>query len=249
MENKIRLKNFNSAPPPGVSKKGIRLKTKELVLEIGRLQNLLYADRNYAVLVVLQGMDASGKDGAIRGVFSQCSPIGTWAYGFKAPSTREREHDFLWRVHKITPRKGRIQIFNRSHYEDILIQRVEKWITQERVEIRMNAINAFEKLLRDDNNTLILKYYMHISKEMQREKLQQRLDQPEKQWKHNEGDWEAHRKWDDYMQAYEYIFNNSDIPWNIVPCDKRWYRDYFIAHSIYENLVELDLNLPKLVND
>jgi len=246
MKNLISLEDYPTGFPKGLKKKSILKQTRQITREIGRLQHLLYADRRYAVLVIFQGLDATGKDSSTRSVFHYCSPMATWAYGFKRPTAKELDHDFLWRAHKVAPRKGKIQIFNRSYYEDILIQRVEKWIDMDRVEMRMEAINHFEKLLRDDNNTLILKFYMNISKERQGEKLQRRIDDPDKRWKHDDADWIVREKWDDYMDAYHYLLNNSEIPWIIAPCDRKWYRNYFIAKKVCEALEELNLQLPEI---
>ena len=143
-------------------------------------------------------------------------------------------------------RKGLIQVFNRSHYEDILIQREHGWIAEARVDIRMNAINAFEQLIQQDNGTVILKFFMNISRESQKKKLQERIDNPQKNWKHNEGDWKEAEHWDDYMRCYEDAINRSVIPWHIVPVDKRWYRDYIIAKQIVEVMEDLDMELPVL---
>ncbi len=191
-------------------------------------------------------MDSSGKDGATANVFSRCSPAGVGFQAFKKPSDEEFAHDFLWRVHKAAPAKGQIKIFNRSHYEDILIQRVHGWIDEERVTKRINAINAFEELLEFDNNTKVLKFYMHLSHERQGEKLQERIDDPDKNWKHNEGDWEERKLWDKYRECYEDAINRSSIPWSIVPVDSRWYRDYVIAKKVADTLEGLNMSFPVL---
>lgn len=242
----IKLADISTRAPEGFEKKEYKKKRLKLAEEIGEIQNKIYAEGKHAVLVVFQGMDASGKDGSTRKIFQHCSPSGTWAYAFKKPTDLEFAHDFLWRVHDKVPAKGYIQIFNRSHYEDILIQRVHKWITEEHVEKRMNAINAFEELLAFDNNTKIIKCYMHISKERQEEKLQERIDDPAKQWKHNPGDWEERKHWDSYMDCYEYVLNHSEIPWHIIPSDQRWYRDYCVAKLIRDELKALNPVLPIL---
>jgi polyphosphate kinase 2 (PPK2 family) len=169
---------------------------------------------------------------------------GINAYPFRKPTEEEFAHDFLWRIHKQAPQKGHIKVFIRSHYEDILIQRVHKWIDDTKVKNRMTAINEWEKNLVSDNNTVILKFYMHLSKEHQKKKLQERIDDPRKQWKHNAEDWKERELWDDYMKCYEYAINESEIPWTIAPVDKRWYRDYFIAEKVLETLESLDLKLP-----
>lgn len=222
----------------------MREKTEALVERLGELQHVMYAEGKHSVLVVLQGMDGSGKDGAVRNVFARCTIAGLNLVSFKKPTEEEAAHDFLWRVHNKVPQKGMMTIFNRSHYEDILIQRVHKWITEDRVKKRMAAINAFEDLLHFDNDTHIFKFYMHISKEEQAIQLQQRIDDPAKHWKHNSGDWDERNYWDQYMKAYEYAINNSNLPWYICPVDNRWYRDYFIAKTLTDYLEKLDMKLP-----
>lgn len=244
----IKLSEISTDGPEDKSKKKILQKTEELVLKIGELQHKLYAEGKQSLLVILQGMDASGKDGTIKTVFADCNPSGIDAIAFKKPTEEEFAHDFLWRVHQKSPRKGNIMIFNRSHYEDILIQRVHKWITDERVEKRMKAINAFEELMEFDNGTKVLKFYMHISAERQQEKLQERIDDPLKNWKHKAADWDENDLWDEYMACYEYAINNSIIPWHIAPCNKRYYRNYFIAKIVFETLEAMDPKLPLIQN-
>jgi PPK2 family polyphosphate:nucleotide phosphotransferase len=245
---KIKLSKISCLPPKGIDKEKIEKKTIELVEKIGELQHKLYAEGKRSLLIVLQGMDASGKDGATKSVFDGCNPTGIDVVAFKKPTEDEFAHDFLWRVHKVTPRKGNIMVFNRSHYEDILIQRVHKWISEDKVKKRMKAINAFETLLQDDADTTVLKFYMHISPERQQEKLQERIDDPTKHWKHKAADWEENNHWDEYMRCYEYAINESEVPWHIAPCDKRWYRNYAIATVIYETLKKMNPKLPVLDN-
>ena len=241
------LNNIPTARPADLVKAEVKKKTDRIARQIGELQHLLYAEGKKSILVVFQGMDASGKDGATRKVFRYCSPSGITAHAFKKPTDLEFAHDFLWRVHKLVPEKGQITIFNRSHYEDILIQRVHKWIDEERVQMRMEAINAFERLLMEDNDTLILKFYMHISKERQREKLQERIDIPSKNWKHNDGDWKEREHWDEYMRCYEDVITKCNVaPWTIAPVDSRWYRDYFIASQMLDALQKMDFELPQI---
>ena len=194
-------------------------------------------------------MDATGKDGATRKVFSYCSPIGINAVGFKKPTEEEFAHDFLWRIHQHSPAKGMIQVFNRSHYEDVLIQRVHHWIDETQVDERIRAINDFERTLQQDNHTTIIKFYMHISPERQRQKLQQRIDDPRKNWKHNAADWEERKLWDQYINCYEDAINRSEVPWVIAPVDHRWYRDYFIASRIVDTLESLNMELPTLQHE
>jgi PPK2 family polyphosphate:nucleotide phosphotransferase len=242
----IKLSKIPTTAPENLKKKEVKEKTEQLVERLGELQHLLYAEGKHAVLVILQGMDASGKDGAVRNVFGRCTIAGLNLVSFKAPTTEERAHDFLWRIHSKVPGKGMMTIFNRSHYEDILIQRVHNWIDEDRVKKRMASINAFEELLHYDSNVHIFKFYMHISKEEQEIQLLQRKEDPTKFWKHNDGDWKEREHWDAYRTAYEYAINESVIPWHICPVDNRWYRDYFIAKTLTEYLEKLDMQLPKM---
>lgn len=243
---KIKLANISTKAPEGLDKDNIKEKVKKLAKKIGNLQNIMIAEKKHSLLVVLQGMDASGKDGASKNVFAKCNPYGIDAYSFKKPTEEEFSHDFMWRCHKLAPAKGHMMVFIRSHYEDILIQKVHNWIDDDRREKRMKSINNFEELIQYDNNTTVLKFYMHISPERQLEKLQERIDSPEKQWKHNPGDWEERKLWPEYMSAYEYAINESHTPWHIVPSDSRWYRNYFIANKVLETLQALNLKLPTL---
>jgi PPK2 family polyphosphate:nucleotide phosphotransferase len=241
----IKLSDISTKAPKGVDKKDLKEETERLVKRLGELHHIMYAEGKHSVLVIFQGMDASGKDGAVRKVFRDCTIAGLDLVSFKKPNEVEMAHDFLWRVHRWAPEKGMMTIFNRSQYEDILIQRVHKWIDMNRVKKRMAAINAMEELLHFDNNTLIFKFYMHISKEEQEVQLQQRLDDPTKFWKHNPGDWEERKHWDEYMEAYEYAINQSKIPWHICPVDNRWYRDYFILNTMVEEMEKLGLVMPQ----
>ena len=242
----IRINDFETSPPKDVKKKDIEKKTKKIAKKIGELTRILQAENKHNILVVLQGMDASGKDGTTREVFKYCSPAIVQAVGFKKPTPEEFAHDFLWRIHRHTPTKGSIKVFIRSHYEDILIQRVHQWIDEDRVDARFEAINAFEKLLVADNNTTILKFFMNISKDRQLEKLQERKEESDKYWKHNEGDWEERKMWDKCMFCYEDILNRSEIPWIVTPVDERWYRNYFVAKKVLETLEGFDMQYPGL---
>lgn len=248
-QNWIRLADISTEAPEGWKEKDTEEKTKKLVNRLGDLQQMLYASGKHAVMVILQGMDGSGKDGAVHKVFDACRITGLTLTAFKKPTEEEFAHDFLWRVHKVAPQKGMIAIFNRSHYEDVLIQRVHGWIDENRVEQRMKAINAFEELLTFDNSTLVIKFYLHISKDEQEKQLRQRMEDPEKFWKHNPGDWKERELWDKYMDCYEYAINNSSIPWHICPVDNRWYRDYFIAKVMVEQLEKLDMEMPSLAKE
>lgn len=242
----IKLSEIPTTPPDGVDKGELKEQTKDFAKRIAELQEIMYAEGKHSLLIVLQGMDSSGKDGAVQSTFGECSPAGVTFKAFKKPTEEEFAHDFLWRAHKAVPRKGEIVIFNRSHYEDILIQRVHEWIDEERVDKRMNSINAFEELLQYDNNTTILKFYLHLSHERQGEKLQERIDDPTKNWKHNDGDWEERKHWDKYRACYEDAINRSKIPWHIIPVDSRSYRNYMISKIVAETLEGLDMKLPVL---
>jgi PPK2 family polyphosphate:nucleotide phosphotransferase len=242
----IRLSDIPTTAPDDVKEKEIKAETESLVERLGDLQQRMYAEHKQSVMVILQGMDGSGKDGAVHDVFDACRITGLSLTAFKKPTEEEFAHDFLWRIHKVVPQKGTLAIFNRSHYEDILIQWVHNWIDDTRREQRMNAINAFETLLEQDNNTHIFKFYMHISYEEQEKQLRQRMEDPAKFWKHNPGDWEERKLWPRYMEAYEYAINESVLPWHICPVDNRWYRNYFIAKTMVNALDKLHMKMPPL---
>lgn len=246
MQDKLKLSKISTLPPEDLNKEKTIEKTKKMAERIGELQHALYAEKKQALLVVLQGMDGSGKDGAVNNVFAACSPSGVRVFGFRKPTDEEYAHDFLWRVHRVTPQKGMIQVFVRSHYEDVLIQRVHKWITEEKALKRIAAINAFEELLEFDSNTKVEKFFLYISREQQKMELQERIDDPKKQWKHNPADWKEAELWDKYMHCYEDAINRSSIPWHIVPVDKRWYRDYMIAGAVCKTLEKMNPKLPDL---
>jgi PPK2 family polyphosphate:nucleotide phosphotransferase len=243
----IKLKDISTRAPKDVDKESIKAKTADILKELDDLQNLMFAESKHAVLVVLQGMDASGKDGAIRKVFSSLNPQGVRVKSFKEPTSEELSHDFLWRVHAATPPRGYIQIFNRSHYEDVLITRVHNMINDKTAKKRMKAINDFEQLLEEHNDTHIVKFYLHISPEEQQQRLNERINNPAKQWKYNANDFKEAELWDDYMAAYEDCFENcNDIPWTIVPADQNWYKEYIIAHTLKKTMEKLDMHYPGL---
>lgn len=238
--------NISTKEPDGWEKNQIKKENEELISRITELQRVLFAQKKYSLLIILQGVDASGKDGAVKDIFSGVNPFGCDIFAFKKPTEEEFDHDFLWRVHKVVPAKGMIHIFNRSHYEDILVPSVEKTISAEVIEKRYDLINSFEQLIAS-NDTLILKFYLHISKEEQLERLTERLNNPMKQWKHNDGDWESREKWDAYMTVYERIFERcNEIPWHIIPADKNWVKVNHIARAIVEALESLPLEWPGL---
>ena len=245
----IDLNTISTRPPEDLDKKDAKKAAKKRAERIADLHQQLVAEGKHSVLIVLQGMDASGKDGAMRNVFGPCSPFGLRAVGWKKPTEEEFAHDFLWRIHKQAPAKGEMVIFNRSHYEDVLIQRVNGWIDEETVDRRFDSINAFEKLLAYDNNTVILKFYLHLSKDQQKLELMERIDEADKHYKHNDGDWETRENWDKYRVAYNDMLNRSDIPWHVIPVDSRWYRDYLMTDIVLDALEGLKMEWPALDSD
>lgn len=244
---KIQLKEISTNAPKEIDKQTTKEKTIKILEELDELQNLLYAESKHSILVVIQGMDASGKDGVIRNVFGKLNPQGVTVKSFKAPTADELAHDFLWRVHNHTPAKGMTQIFNRSHYEDILVTRVHKWCDDKTAKKRMKAINNFERLLVEHNNTQVLKFYLHVSPEQQQERLQERIKDNTKQWKYNQKDFDEAKLWGDYMNMYQDCFENcNDIPWTIVPSDQNWYKESIIAKQLRNTLADLKMQYPGL---
>jgi PPK2 family polyphosphate:nucleotide phosphotransferase len=244
---KIRLKDIDTRAPKSLDKQETKEKLAAILQELDELQNLLFAESQHAVLVVIQGMDASGKDGTVRNVFGKLNPQGVQVKSFKTPTTEELTHDFLWRIHCHTPAKGYMQIFNRSHYEDILITRVHAWIDDKTARRRMEAINDFERLLTEHNETHILKFYLHISPEEQKARLDERIKNPSKQWKYNEDDFKEAKLWDKYMEMYEDCFDHcNEIPWTIIPADQNWYKEYLIATAVRDMLSSLHMQYPGL---
>ena len=244
---KIRLKDIDTRAPKSMDKEETKEELAKILQDLDDLQNLLYAESKHALLVVIQGMDASGKDGTVRNVFGKLNPQGVLVRSFKTPTAEELAHDFLWRIHRNAPQKGYIQIFNRSHYEDILITRVHNWIDDTTARRRMDAINDFERLLTQHNDTHILKFYLHISPEEQKARLEERIKNPAKQWKYNEDDFKEARLWDNYMDVYEDCFQYcKEIPWTIVPADQNWYKEYLIATTVRDTLRSLKMQYPGL---
>lgn len=223
-----------------------KAETEKCIAKVSRLQERLYATGDRSLLIVLQGMDTSGKDGTIRSVMSGVNPQGCKVVSFKAPSTKELAHDFLWRVHQEVPAKGQIGIFNRSHYEDVLITRVHGWVSDGVVKQRFSQIKEFEELLHE-NGTVVLKFFLHISKAEQKERLEARIADPEKRWKWNSGDLEERKHWDDYQTAFEDVISATSTdhsPWYIVPANRKWYRNLVVARSVMEALEALKLKAP-----
>jgi len=215
--------------------------------KLEKLQELLYAEHRRKVLVVLQAMDTGGKDGAIRRVFEGVNPQGVRVANFKVPTGEELDHDYLWRIHKQTPGNGEIVIFNRSHYEDVLVVRVHNYVAPEIWAKRFEQINQFERLLAE-NGTTILKFYLHIDRDEQKKRLQARLDDPAKHWKFRLGDLQERKLWPQYMQAYEDVLNRTSseyAPWFIVPANHKWYRDLVISSVLVEALQKLQMKFPE----
>ncbi|MDP2152472.1 MAG: polyphosphate kinase 2 family protein [Methylotenera sp.] len=217
-----------------------------LATEINTLQDILHAEGKRKVLLVLQGMDTSGKDGTVRHVFKETDPLGIRLASFKAPSSEELAHDYLWRVHQQVPKAGELVILNRSHYEDVLIVKVHNWIDEAECKRRYAQINDFERLL-TETGTTIIKCFLHISKQEQKKRLQERLDKPNKTWKFNPGDLEERKLWPDYTDAYEQAIratSTEHAPWHIVPADSKTNRNLLVSRLLLNTLKKMDLNYP-----
>lgn len=232
-----------------LDKKETKEKTKKILKKIGKLQYKMYAQNKFSLLIVFQGIDASGKDGASKDLIEYCNAVGIKIHSFKKPNEEEFAHDFLRRVHAVTPGRGEMQIFVRSHYEDILVPSVEKYIPDEIIDRRYGMINDFEKLV-ESNNTKVLKFFLHVSKEAQKERLMERIESKKKHWKHKDSDWVTREKFDEYVGVYEKVINGCKyIPWHIIPSDKNWQKSYSVAEVVYKTLKELELKWPELVSE
>jgi len=244
---KVKLSKYDPEDALGW-KKGheTNVSLKKTLATLDRLQSLLYADHKSALLIVLQGMDGSGKDGTIRHVMSGVNPQGCQVTSFKVPTAEEAAHDFLWRVHHAVPEVGDIGVFNRSHYEDVLIVRVHKLVPKEVWSQRYDEINDFESMLAE-NNVKILKFFLHISKEEQKKRLLKRIDDQNHQWKLSEADFHERRFWADYMAAYEDALTKCTTdaaPWFIIPSNKKWFRNLAVSHIIAETLENMHMRFP-----
>jgi PPK2 family polyphosphate:nucleotide phosphotransferase len=218
------------------------------IVEIDKLQDRLYAEGRRSLLVILQGTDTSGKDGTIRGVFNSTGPLGVNVTAFRRPSEEELAHDYLWRAHRACPKRGTIGIFNRSHYEDVLVVKVHKIAPAKDIELRYRQINDFEKMLAE-NGTTILKFMLHISKDEQKERLQERLDDPKKNWKFQAGDLDDRKLWDEFQAAYEIMLERCSTdwaPWHVIPADRKWARNCAIATVVRKTLEDMDPRYPKV---
>jgi PPK2 family polyphosphate:nucleotide phosphotransferase len=246
----VRLRELDPGSTEGFEgskRDGLAIASK-LTEKLEHFQELLYADRRHAVLVVLQGLDTSGKDGTIRRVFEGVNPQGVRVAQFRRPTPEEASHDYLWRVHRETPAKGEIVIFNRSHYEDVLAARVDRLVPPSVWKRRYSEINEFERTLVNEG-TLVLKFLLHISEEEQKRRLQDRLDDPTKHWKFSESDLPERRRWPQYVIAYEDAVNQTSTawaPWIVVPSDRKWFRDLVVSTALVNALAGLDMRWPRL---
>jgi PPK2 family polyphosphate:nucleotide phosphotransferase len=245
--SRVNLADYDAGYTATYRKPAARAELEQLQQQIPALQEMLYAQGKYALLIVLQAMDAGGKDSTIKKVFEDINPQGVNVTSFKAPTPEELAHDFLWRIHNHAPAKGYIGIFNRSQYEDVLIARVNKLAPPEVIDQRYDHINQFERLLHD-SGTRVLKFYLHISKDEQKKRFQERLKKPDKHWKFAKADLAVRKKWDEYMEAYEEALtrcNTPYAPWHIVPSDQKWYRDVVITRMLVETLNSMGLAYPE----
>ncbi len=244
----IDLAAWDPASTDGVStKKSAKKEIIEYAERLRVLQFLLYAENKRSLLIVLQGLDASGKDGTIRHVLGYMNPQGCRVHAFKQPSDVEKEHDFLWRAHKVTPAIGDVAIFNRSHYEDVLVTRVHGWVDRKVCRQRYQQINEFEALL-VTNNTIILKFFLHISPEEQLNRFKKRLQDPNRWWKISESDYSERQYWADYQQAYQDALQHCSsvqAPWFVIPSDHKWFRNLAISRIVVETLEGLDMSFPE----
>lgn len=248
MSKKINLKNISTRAPEGMTKEKALKELEKMKREIIELQDKFYADGRHALLIVLQGMDASGKDGTVRHVLGGINPSGIRVYSWKKPVGEEVKHDYLWRLHHKAPERGMITVWNRSHYEDILVPSVLKFIDQKIVDRRYDHINNFEKMLTDEG-TVVVKCYLHMSKEVQLERLEERMLEPEKYWKSTGADFDSRALWDDYMGVYESVLertNTRHAPWHIIPVDNKWYKLWLVAKTILKAMKSIDLEWPAL---
>lgn len=250
-DDALDLSDDDAARPDSLEKDGLKKKLEKELDKLGELQNRFYADGRRALLIMLQGRDASGKDGVVRTVIGACNPSGVRINSFKVPTPAELAHDYLWRIHHVMPEKGMFGIFNRSHYEDVLVVRVHGLVPEEVWSKRYDQINNFEKML-SENGTVILKFFLHVSQDEQKARLRERVEDPAKNWKFNAGDLDERNLWDQYTMAYRDALTKCSTPWApwyVVPADSNKARNYLIAKRIVETLEGLDLEYPKPKTD
>jgi PPK2 family polyphosphate:nucleotide phosphotransferase len=248
-DSKIRLKHFDPAyHGKDESRESALPEIQKHIQKMQELQYLMYAERKHSLLIVLQGLDAAGKDGVVRHVLTGMNPSGCVAVNFKQPTANELAHDFLWRVHPHVPGKGSVAIFNRSQYEDVLVARVHNLVPEKVWSKRYDQINDFERLVSTENNTTILKFFLHISKQEQLARFKKRLDDPTRQWKISESDYSEREFWNDYTEAFEAVLTKTSTdraPWFIIPSNHKWFRDLSIAQIITRKMEEMEMQMPK----
>ncbi|MEP6750685.1 MAG: PPK2 family polyphosphate kinase [Bacteroidota bacterium] len=240
------INELSTKSPSGIFKTKTKKQVKRLAHQLFSLQNLLYASGKHSLLIILQGMDTSGKDGTIRNVFSRINPQGCTVKSFKNPTEEEKSHDFLWRIYANLPGKGMIQVFNRSQYEDVLFPVVHHQMGEAEIQERYRLINDFEDRLKM-NNTIVLKFYLHIAEKEQQSRLKARLTEPDKKWKYSSAGKRKVKNWNDYMEAYQHAIDacGKVNPWIIVPADQKWYRNYVVAATIVKTLENLKMEYPR----
>lgn len=247
MKKHINLDKISTLPTKKINKAEADAEMVKLTEQLTDIQDKLYAQNKYAVLIIMQGMDTAGKDSAVKHVFSGVNPAGCNVKSFKIPTEQESAHHFLWRISKECPAKGMIKIFNRSHYEDMVVPLVNKLLSKNDIEERGHEINVFEKGLLK-NNTIIMKFFLNISHEEQLERLAERKTNPSKKWKYQEGDVKDVARHNQFKNAYEFIFEKcaSNVNWHVIPADKKWYKNYAILHQIVKTLSHYDIDYPKI---
>lgn len=257
--SRVSLKDYSTKAGQGFKKKETQEKLMPRnISEMADLQERLFAENRHSLLIVLQAMDAAGKDGVIKHVMTGLNPQGTQVVSFKVPTSEENDHDYLWRIHKAAPPRGEIGIFNRSHYEDVLVSKVHDYVRTSQMppelvgediwETRYRQIRDFERHLRE-NGTHVVKIFLHVSKEEQRERLLDRIAQPEKNWKFSAGDIQERQHWDKYMKAYEQMLSHTatkEAPWYVVPADNKWFARFLVSQIVLEALQEIDPRIPEL---
>lgn len=238
------LNHISTLPPKEATKGVCKDNLTTFHKQLFELQNVFYADGRYGLLIILQGMDTSGKDGTIRHVMTCMNPMGVRVQSFKKPTKEELKHDFLWRIYPHIPEKSMIQVFNRSYYEDIIIPTINNTLTEDKFKHRCLLINEVEQHL-EQNNILVLKFFLHISSNEQEERIKERLTKPHKRWKYSKEDKQAAKKYEEYIEAYnQIIVQCNKVPWHVIQADKRWYRNYSVAKILTEYLKKLDLKYP-----
>jgi PPK2 family polyphosphate:nucleotide phosphotransferase len=232
------LKNTDTKAPKKADRSELEEQTRALYKKLQSIQHSLYKNKKKSVLIVLQGLDAAGKDSTIRSVFTGVNPMGCFVKPWKVPTAEEFSHDFLWRIHEHAPPTGMIHIFNRSHYEDLIVPLINNSLSKKQFEGRCKFINTFEELLIEENNTIIFKFFLHVSKEEELERLMERKNDPEKRWKYNPKDFEVNDRWEEYIDHYDEIIKKTDkkAKWNVIPADNKWYRNYVVATTLVKDM-------------